>query len=333
MKHRAFVSTLSAVALVAVFTPRAFAAAITFSTLDYDNTANVVNAGPSPVNNQTTGYFRDLYWWSINNNAPRVGSPDFINQGHQLILVNNHAVDGGVGPTTLNFTGPSVSGGQAYVTLYDTTPADVAPSLFDFGVAGGLTISQDILFIKHSTSVGLLTMFNQGQDGLALLAHNGDGNNPDHGRMSLIFQNGGTGIEVASTGNLPFTNFIDDAWYRMTMNVAVVGNTWTVNGAFYNHQNSTDPNSALGALITSLTFSGSMLDPEPSARVLSSPGQVGIIALGNESISLPDNVGVSVTNFNIPTDFNTNAVTPEPGSLLLLGSGMLAVRRYVRRKK
>ena len=334
MKRNWFASALSTFILVGVSASPALASAVTFTTLDYDNTANVVNAGPTPVNNQTTGYFRDLYWWSINNGAPRVGSGDYINQGNQLVLQSNHAVPGASGPTSLNFTGPSVSGGQAYVALYDTTPGDgsATDNLFNFGAAGGVTISQDVLFVKHNSSVGIVTMFNDGEDGLALLANNRDGNNTDFSKLSLIYKNAGTGIQLAST-NLPFTAFESNEWYRMTMNVAVVGDTWTVNGFFYNHQNTADPNSALAGLITSLTFSGSMSDPDSSARVLSSPGQVGIIALGNESISLPDNVGVSVTNFDLPGDFTVTATTPEPGSLFLLGSGMLAAARYARRRR
>ena len=61
---------------------------------DYDNTANTVTSGPTTNNNQTTGLFQDIFWWSINNGAPRVGSADYINAGNSLILDNNHAVTG-----------------------------------------------------------------------------------------------------------------------------------------------------------------------------------------------------------------------------------------------
>jgi len=93
-----------------------------------------------------------------------VGSPDFINQGNQLVLVDNHAVPGASGPTSLNFTGPSISGGQAYVSLYDTTPGDGAATkdLFDASAPGGFTISQDVLFVKHNASAGTGTMLHQG---------------------------------------------------------------------------------------------------------------------------------------------------------------------------
>ena len=79
------VALLAVVALI-VISFNVYADPITFGPGDYDNTANVVNAGPTPVNNQTTGLFRDVFWWSINNGRPRVGSPDFINQGNSLVL-------------------------------------------------------------------------------------------------------------------------------------------------------------------------------------------------------------------------------------------------------
>jgi hypothetical protein len=300
---------------------------ITFAPSDYDNTANVVNSGPTPVNNQTTGLFRDVFWWSINNGQPRVGSPDFINLGNSLILSGNHAVPGPGPYTALNFTGPSISGGQSYLSIYDTTPADgtATRDLFD-ARGGGLTVSADVMFVKHNASGGVVALYNEGQDALALLANNRDGNNTDIRKLDLVWQSAGSGIVLASA-KLPASSFVPLDWYRVTMDLKVVGNSFTVNGYFYRHVTGTDPTSALGSLITTLLFTDSLSDPDPcpgpSARVLTNPGEIGIIAMANESISLPDNVGVSVTNFQ--------AAVPEPLTLLLLGAG-LVVLSGLRRK-
>jgi len=133
---------------------------IFFAPGDYDNTANTVVAGPTPVNNQTTGSFRDTIWWSINNGQPRVGSPDFINQGNSLILQGISAVPGPGPYTALNFTGPSISGGQSYLSIYDTTPADGAATknVFD-ATAQTLRVSADVLFVVQGLSVAIVNCY------------------------------------------------------------------------------------------------------------------------------------------------------------------------------
>jgi hypothetical protein len=286
---------------------------ITFATAaDYDNTANTVVAGPTPVNHQTTGKFRDVIWWSINNGQPRVGCPDFINRGQDLVLVGNSAVDNGTGLyTAMNFTGPAISGGQSYLSIYDTTPGDGVATRNVFpSSAQPITISADVSFVTHSASGGVVALYNQGQDALALLAHNGGGNNPDDARLDLVWQSGGQG-QVLQSVALPYSAFAINDWYRITMDLVVSGDTYTVNGTFQRHDTSTNPNSGLDGVIATLSKTGSL-----SGANLTNPGEVGIIAMGNEAIALPDNVGISVTNFQ---------VVPEPATLCLLGLGVLGL--------
>ena len=309
---------------------------ITFLPADYDNTANTVVAGPTPVNNQTTGLFRDVFWYSLNNGAPRVDSPDFINSGNSLILQSNHAVPGPGPITALNFTGPSVAGGQSYLSIYDTTPANsIIRNLFD--AAKGIEISADVLFVKHNSSGGVVALYGGGQDGLALLANNRDGNNTDIPTVSLIFKSPGQGITLA-TATLPSGSFCTatdggvgctpgDHWYRVVMALTVTGDAFAVTGNFFNHSTAADPNSALGSLITTLSFTGSLLNSDPSSLALANPGEIGVMAMGDESISLPDNVGISITNFSYP-----GGKVPEPASLTLLGLGLIGLGLMHRRR-
>lgn len=337
MKRLAMV--LAVVGLMASWAGSASAFPVTFAPLDYDNTANTVIAGPEPVNNQTSGLFRDVFWWGINNGQPAVGSPDFINRGNSLILENNHAVPGPGPIQALNFTGPSVSGGQSYLSIYDTTPGDGSATRNLFNATGGLTVSADVLFVKHNVSAGVVALYNEGQAALALLASNGDGNNPDIPKVNLVFQSPGQGVQLTSA-SVPSGSFCTatdggvgctpgDHWYRVVMDLTVTGDAFTVVGRFYNHSTPADPTSGLGSLITTLTFTG-LLNPENipvlANRVLTNPGEIGLIAMGNESISLPDNVGVSITNFDGGTP------VPEPVTMFLGGTGLILLGYAARRR-
>jgi PEP-CTERM motif len=303
--------SIAAVLFIAGMAQATTVGPITFAPGDYDNTSNTVTAGPVTHNNQTTGLFRDAIWWSINNGKPRVDSPDFINQGNSLILVNNHAVPGTGSYTAMNFTGPSISGGQSYLSIYDTTPADGSATKNVFDAQIGIVVSADVLFVKHNVSGGVVAFYNEGQNGLALLANNRDGSNTDFAKLNLVWQSTGSG-QVLQSINLPNSAFVPDNWYRITMALMVSGDTWTMNGTFQKHLVGSNPTSGLGSVITSLSYTGFLSNPG-NALDLTNPGEVGIMAMGNESISLPDNVGVSVTNFQ---------VIPEPATIALLGLGV-----------
>jgi hypothetical protein len=340
-------SSMAVICACSLFVPvLASADLVTFAPGDYDNTANTVtgtNASPVYNNNQTTGLFRDIFWWgtAYNGGTKGVGSPDFINSGQNLISNGGspaRAIVGG-NDNALNFTGVRTSGGASFLTVYDTTPADGTATRNLFDATGGLQISADILFApgNHAASAGVVALYNEGQDGLALLANNGAGNNPDIPKVSLVFQQSGLPTTLTSV-SLPFGSFVGDTdgssallgdhWYRVLMDLSVTGDSWTVNGYFYNHSDPTNPNSVLGSQITSLTFTGSLSDPDASARVLTNPGEVGLMAMTPENFNdgvaagwtgadpHVDNVGVSITNFDIPN------VVPVPGAALL---GMLGL--------
>jgi hypothetical protein len=123
------------------------------------------------------------------------------------------------------------------------------------------------------------------------------------------------------------------------MGLSVSGDTWNATGTFQAHTTPSDPGSALvgGPPLASLAFSGSLSNPDASARVLTNPGEVGIMATVYEPLSdggcppdkfpnltgCNDNVGVSVTNFQTP-----NGTVPEPSSVLLLGAGLLGLSAW-----
>jgi len=340
---------------------------ITFAPGEYDNTANTVGAGPTPVNNQTTGLFRDIFWWGT---ATGVGDFDFINSGKNLISNGGSPARAVVGgdDNALNFTGVGIpNGGKNFLTVYDTTPADgtATRNLFDASQPGGFTLSADILFApgNHPAAGGVVAMYNEGQDGLALLASNGAGNNHDFPNLSLVFQsagvantNGNAGLVLASV-DLSATSFLGDTdstvdtgplsgdhWYRVIMNLSVSGDTWTETGSFWNHSDPTNPNSALGTKITDLNLNGSLSVPSSStldlSRVLTNPGEVGLMASntgglgdgvdtvhgGTGANPLVDNVGVSITNFGLTQNVADGGMT-----LALLGASLSGVELLRRR--
>ena len=108
----------------------------------------------------------------------------------------------------LNFTGVKIpNGGKNFLTVYDTTPADgtATRNLFDASLPGGLTISADVLFApgNHGASAGVVALYSEGQDALALLANNGGGGNNDVPTLSLIFQSPAETESCSSRLTLP----------------------------------------------------------------------------------------------------------------------------------
>lgn len=348
-KLKVLFSTMTMLAALLSMPGLSQAVTITFLPSDYDNTANTVtgsNAVPIYNNNQTTGKFRDVFWWgtAYNGGTKGVGSFDFINAGKNLIANGIRAVVGG-NYDALNFTGVRTSGGATFLTIYDTTPSNnLTKDTFDASLPGGLKISADVLFTpgQHTASAGVVALYSSGQNGLGLLVKNGGGNNPDIIQLDLVFQQSGVGTIIQSTslgtGGAQFTG---DKWYNIEMQLSVSGDTYTVDGFFYNHLIPTDPTSPLGSLITSVTYSGSLSAPG-NLLDLTNPGEVGLMAMTTESFSdnvnvanggtganpLVDNLGVSFANFSIEAE-----AVPEPSTLLLAGLGLVGLGLVAWRRK
>jgi hypothetical protein len=348
------------------------ATTITFAAGQYDNTANTVtgtNAAPLYNNNQTTGVFRDVFWWgtAYNGGTKGVGSPDFINSGPNLVSNGTRAVVGG-NDTALNFTGvKTTSSGASFMAIYDTTPQanvvgagqNAAGQNVFTATPGGIRISTDILFGHngHAVSGGIVAMYNEGLDGLALLAGNGGGNNPDKNSLNLVFQQNGTPTVLSSislgaggTQYLGDTNssstLLGDQWYRIIMDLKAVGDSYTISGSFFNHVDPGDPNSLLGTQIGStLMYSGSLSNPG-NALDLTNPGEIGLMATTPENFSdgvaingtaanpLVDNIGISFTNFSFPDDdvLVPGNNIPEPATLAVFGLGLMGMAAARRRR-
>ncbi len=329
VRRLSLVAAVMVAALVVLAGP-AVVSASAFAPGDYDNTVNTT------ANNQTTGQYRDVIWWGKADPYEQ----DYINANPNLIATAgspSRAVVGG-DDFAINFTGQRSGGGlagQSWITVFDTTPADKTAgsrSLVDFTVPGGVTLKADVLFASpgHNSSGGILAMYDEDAgDGLALLAQHGGGNNPDHARLSLVYQIAGTGTELESidvgqlfeadtnpgTGPGQATGATSgDNWYRLVMNVSVTGannDQVAVTGSFYNHTDPTDPSSAIGTLITDLAWNGTLGLGDLAGKSPATPGEVGLIAMTPESFS--DGVANGWTGADPHTDNIGVSIIPESG--------------------
>lgn len=330
----------------------AHADTITFAPGQYDNAANTVtgtNISPIYNNYQQTGLFRDVFWWgnTYNGGTTGVTSPDFINSGMNMILNpadTNTSTPGG-NDTSLNFSGLKIAnGGTSFLTVYDTTPGDGTATRNLFDATGGLTISADVLITPgaHYAAAGVVALYSEGQDGLALLLSNSG--NTDRATLSLVYQARGATTQLAETipivlpgesspvlgDTVPLDPNLGDHWYRIAMSIVVSGDAYSVSGSFFRHVDQENPNSALAlSPFATLNFLGSLSSPG-NLFDLTNPGEIGLMAYTNNPFGdgigtgtgctaanpCNDNLGVSITNFSFPSR------VPEPATLALLGLGL-----------
>jgi len=192
---------------------------------------------------------------------------------------------GGTGHSAINFTGLAPSTGDAWITVYDTTPGTPDPG----PVFGSVSLSADVLIqtFSNKKGAGLLALFNEGagQKGLSLVVY--DNGNSDS--LALAAVDPATG-QFTTLGSIVLSgNIVENAWFRLTMDVVVTGGSVAVTGKVFRHVTTTDPGSALGAQVgTTLTFSG----PLPAG--VGPTGEVGLVASAISSL-----VNSSATNFTI----------------------------------
>ena len=192
---------------------------------------------------------------------------------------------GGTGNQAINFTGSAGPAADAWITVYDATPAtpDEDP------IYGTVSLSADVLVQSFSNKkgAGLLALFNEGagRKGLSLVLF--DNGNSDSLVLGAVDPATGvfTTLSTMSLGG----NIVEDMWYRLTMDVAVAGGNVAVTAKVFRHTAPADPNSPIGAQISgTLSFSAALPGGVDAA------GEVGIVAS-----AVSASVNSSVTNFTI----------------------------------
>jgi len=291
-------SVVRSVVLVCVSTfgvaGMASAGPITFaSAADYDNNAA-----------QTTGWFRDVLNGSL------------INRGLDV---------GGTGHTALNFTGSDNNAAVlGRIAVYDTAPSTTSPTFF----TGDIAISADILIgtVNNGKGAGIMTLFGESGSDAGLALFLSDAGNSDGLNVRLVQQ---TGISSANLSTVALgTGITEDAWYRLALTLSFNGPNFTITGKVYGHTTDTDPNSALGAQVGSTLSYTALL----SSGNYSNPYEIGLVGRGIGAVE-----DTSVTNFDIEGGaiVNNTDVTavPEPGTIALIGTGLVAVAARLRRRR
>jgi YVTN family beta-propeller protein len=195
---------------------------------------------------------------------------------------------GGTGQTALNVQGSAGSAGKTWIAVYDTNPSDPAENLF-----GDVSLSVDVMIIRFNNGkgAGLLALYNEGvgKKGLTLIVR--DAGNADTLVLSTVDQAGtSTPLKSVSLSN----NIAEKKWYRLTMDVSVVGGNVAVTGRVFRH---TDPNNAdspVGAQVgATLNFSG----PRPPG--VDATGEVGIAAVAQFSVVDSSIANVTINGTNV----------------------------------
>ena len=201
---------------------------------------------------------------------------------------------GSTGHTSLNVKGSSGTTPSTWLTVYDSTPASLAPG----PTFGAQTLCADVLTVPFNNikGAGVVALLNEGvgKKGLALVIHEAgntdtlflatvDGDPTQKGKLTTLAS---VSLEEGISGK---------SWYRLIMTVNPAGPT--VTGKVVRHSTPADPNSALDTQVgPTLTYS-----PAALPAGVASTGENGILGSSINAV-----LNVSVTNFT------NNATQCEP---------------------
>jgi hypothetical protein len=169
--------------------------------------------------------------------------------------------------------------------VYDSTPADdTVQSTF-----GNVHLAGDVLFhlYNNKKGAGLLALFNEaaGKAGLALVVYDSGGS--DSLVLGTVSKASGafTALTTVSLGS----GIVENAWYRLTMDVSVSGGSVTISGKVFRHSDPADPGSTPAAQVGSALNTTRALPPGVDPA-----GEVGVVASAFSAT-----VDSSITNVTI----------------------------------
>jgi len=192
---------------------------------------------------------------------------------------------GETGHPAINLTGASGAGGDTWITVYDATPADDAAQ----NAFGNVSLSADVLIHSYNNKkgAGLLALFNEaaGKAGLALVIYDSGGSDS----LVLGTVNKATGSFTALTTVALGSGIVENAWYRLTMDVAVSGSNVTVTGRVFRHAAPADADSPPGTQV-----GATLVTTRARPSGVDAAGEVGVVAS-----SFSASVDSSVANLTI----------------------------------
>ena len=195
----------------------------------------------------------------------------------------------------LNFTGSAGAAGDTWITVYDPA-VNPLPATF-----GTVRVTADVLIHAYNNKkgAGVLALYNEApsKKGLALVLYSAG--NTDSLVLATVDQAGKlVTLKAVALGSAT----VENAWYRVDMDVEISGGLVSVLGRASGHQTPTDPDSALASQVgPTLDFPATALGAGVLAGV-DATGEVGVLssAIAAANASSVTNVVIEVPGAPAP---------------------------------